>query len=552
MKHQLFWLVLVLIFAVLFLQAASLQLIKGAQFRQNSEQNRVKITRVPAERGVIYDREGKVLVQNSPSGREYVLGEAASHLLGYLGEADEQEVKAFSVSLDSLVGKLGIERAMDGILRGVDGKIVEEVDASGEVLRKIAVYEPEKGSSVKLTIDKDLQKRVYELIEEKKGAVVVSQPDGKILALVSSPGFEPGAFVQSPVPSPQSPVSKEKILEAGNWKLEAGNSEKIQKIFSDPDQPMFNRAIGGLYPPGSTFKIITATAGLEVGVIDEDRKVEDTGEIKIGEYTYGNWYFTKYGKKEGMVDILKAIKRSNDIFFYKTGEWLGITKLSAWAKEFGLGKETGISLIGEEKGLVPDEQWKEDVKKENWYLGDSYITAIGQGDLQTTPLQVNQMTAVIANGGKLCGPSLVEEAIFPISGTVPAGKEEKCKRLPISEKTLELVREGMKQACEEGGTGWPLFKFKITNDKLQIDNENYFEDEEATRSAQKFIRIPVACKTGTAEASETEEPHAWFTVFAPVYDPEIVVTILLENAGEGSDEAAPVAKEILEYWFTQK
>jgi len=544
LDYRLFWAILIFTFAVFLIQSLTLQLIKGAEFQQISEQNRVKITRVPAERGVIYDRDGEFLVQNSSLGREYLLGKAVSHLLGYLGEADEKEIELFSVSLGDQVGKLGVERAMDGILRGVDGKIVEEVNASGEVLRKIAVYQPEKGSNVTLTIDKELQEKSFDLLEGKKGAIVISRPDGKILALVSSPGFEPEIFSSNHEYTNQTQIYK-------YTNNDKEREERIEELFEGENQPMFNRAIAGLYPPGSTFKIVTATAGLEVGVIDENKEIEDTGEIKVGEYTYGNWYFTKYGKKEGMVDIIKAIKRSNDIFFYKVGEWLGITKLSAWARKFGLGKETGIYLIGEEKGLVPDEQWKEEAKKEDWYLGDTYITAIGQGDLQTTPLQVNQMTAVIANAGELCQPSLVL-SYKGLSFLSVMNKE--CKKLPISEKTLELVREGMRQACEEGGTGWPLFSFKLqaSSFKGEVDERNFFEAPESTRSAERYVRIPVACKTGTAEISETEEPHAWFTVFAPVYDPEIVVTVLLENAGEGSDKAAPVAKEILEFWFEEE
>jgi penicillin-binding protein 2 len=379
------------------------------------------------------------------------------------------------------------------------------------------------------------------LVRGKKGAIVVSTPDGKILSLVSSPSFNPEVFIKAIECTDLVKKDEECVR----------NTNKLKDILSSSDQPLFNRAIAGLYPPGSTFKIVTSVAALEVGVINKDTKVEDTGQIEIGPYTYANWYFTQYGKKEGFLDLVKAIKRSNDIFFYKTGEWLGITKLSSWAREFGLGRKTGIILSGEEGGLVPDASWKKEVKKESWYLGDTYITSIGQGDLQTTPLQINQMASVIANNGLWCKPLIVDkffsEEVFDEVYFKP-----ECRELPILQETIELVREGMREACEVGGTGWPLFKFQVANDKLKIDDKNFFIAPESTRSAEKRVRIPVACKTGTAETYEGEEPHAWFTVFAPVYDPEIVVTVLLEKAGEGSYEAAPVAYEILKEWFEGK
>ena len=503
------------VFAVLLFKLFFLQVVFGADYAQRAEQNRIKMIATPAVRGVIYDRQGKIMARNTPEGREYPLGPAAAHVLGYLGEADEQEVNSFAVSLGAQIGKIGIERAADKLLRGIDGGTIVELNSQGEVLRELSHQDSIAGQDLFLFIDADLQQTALDLLKDLKGAVIASKPSGEVLLLASSPSFDPNVFT----------LNKDE--------------EKIKEILEDEAKPMFNRAIGGQYPPGSVFKIIPAVAGLETKVIEPYETIEDTGEIKIGEFRFGNWYFDQYGQKEGLVDMIKAIRRSNDIYFYKVGERLGISKLAAWARAFGLGKPTGISINGEVNGLVPDAEWKEKVKDEDWYLGDTYITAIGQGDLQTTPLQVNQMVGVIASDGKLCRPRLIKD-----------NNKEKCEALPIDQQTIQVVKEGMKQACQPGGTGWPLFEFKVQNEDLKVDGVNFFQ--EASDSAQT-VRIPVACKTGTAEFGDPEDrTHAWFSAFAPANDPEIIVTVLLEAAGQGSDEAAPVAKEILKKWFEDK
>lgn len=506
-----FFLLLVLAFLGLWLKLFWLQIVKGEENKELTEGNRIKIVKVPAPRGVIYDRQGQILVRNRPEGREYIYGEAFAHVLGYLGEASKEDFRIIrprprvnystfpQQEVKVLVGKMGIEKEYDQVLRGEDGGILVETDAAGEVVREIKKQEPKEGKSLTLTLDLGLQKKAFESLKGRKGAVVVSDPrTGEILALVSSPSFDPNIF-----------------------SLDTSGASEVLEVLSDSGQPLFNRAIAGLYPPGSTFKIVTAIAGLEEGKIDKSTLVEDTGEIKIGRFVFGNWYFYQYGKTEGMVDIIKAIKRSNDIYFYKVGEWLGITKLAEWAKFFGLGQPLGIDIPGEAGGLIPTPEWKKENKTERWYLGDTYITAIGQGDLQLTPLQVNQMAAVIASEGKLCRPHLLKEIIQ--TNTRPLSSLDNfCQDLKISDENLKLVKEGMKQACEPGGTGWPFFEFTPR----------------------------VGCKTGTAEYGDPQDrTHAWFTVFAPWDKPEIVLTVLLEGAGEGSYQAAPVAKELLKYWF---
>jgi penicillin-binding protein 2 len=480
---------LVLVFLVGRL--AMLQLIEGKHYQVLADENRVQLIKLKADRGVIYDRYGEVLARNGPEGREYVYGKAMAHVLGYVAEADEEEVESGLYSLGEIVGKLGIEKKYDQWLRGEEGGVLVEKDANGAVLREIGRKEPVVGKSLSLSLDAGLQRKAAEILGGRQGALVASNPNtGEILALVSSPSFDP---------------------------------KQVADYLKNKNLPLFDRAISGEYPPGSVFKMVTATAALEEGKIDETTEIEDTGEIRIGLYRFGNWYFDQYGRKEGVLRIVRAIARSNDIFFYKLGELLGIEALDDWAKYFGLGERTGVDLLGEANGLVPSPEWKEEYKGEAWYLGDTYITAIGQGNILTTPLQVNQMTNVIASGGWLCQPYL---AALELEG----GKSKNCQHLDISDKTIALVKEGMKEVCETGGTAFPFFDFRV-NGK----------------------RIYVGAKTGTAEFGDPEKrTHAWFSVMAPVENPEITVTVLLEAAGEGSSEAAPVARELLSYWFSRQ
>ena len=502
-----YYLILVVVFLFLAGRLMTLQVFEGEYYKTLADENRIRLEVIKADRGVMYDRFGEILVRNSPEGREYVFGEAMGHLLGYVGEVDEAEIETGGYKLQDVVGKMGLEKKYDQVLRGVDGGILVETGASGRVIREIGKKEVVVGESLDLSIDAGLQKQAYLLMDGRRGAVVASVPEtGEILALVSSPSFDP---------------------------------RKVDEYLSDKDLPLFNRAIGGEYPPGSVFKIVTAVAGLEEGKVDASTKIEDTGEIKVGLFRFGNWYFDQYGKKDGVIGLVRAIARSNDIFFYKLGEWLGIEKMSDWAKYFGLGNKTGVDLPGEANGLMPNPEWKEEYVGEDWYLGDTYISSIGQGNILMTPLQVNQMTSVVASGGKLCQP-YINTRVTPFKGvTLP-----RCQRLDISQESLDLVTEGMKQVAESGGTAWPFFDFKV-----------------------KGERVYVAVKTGTAEFGEVGKSdikagktHAWLTAFAPVSSgrgepaekPQIVVTVLLEAAGQGSDQAAPVARDLLSYWFSRQ
>ncbi len=513
-----------------------LQVIFGSKNRALAEGNRIKKEVISAPRGIIYDRYGKELVRNIPLyrlkiedgecedeegcfevvsrdealnleaqgeienlrvdiGRDYVYGEALAHLLGYLGEATKEEVELGKYQIGDLVGRLGIEEEYDHLLRGQDGGVIYEVDTYGHQVREIGRFEPIPGSDLHLLIDADLSKKTYQALEGKTGAVVISKAeDNEVLALVSSPAFDPNLLSGT-----EDGVNK--------------REEKIEELFKNPQKPFFNRAIAGAYPPGSIFKIVTATAGVEEGKVNEKATYIDTGQIQIGEYIYRNWYFTQYGKTEGEINLVRAIKRSTDTFFYKVGEWVGATRLSEWASAFGLGKKTGITLPGEVAGLVPSPQEKERLKGERWFLGNTYHFAIGQGDILTTPLQINSLTTIIANGGQLCRPVLLKDG------------ERDCQSLRLEELSLRLVKEGMKEACSPEGTAFPFFDFQPQ----------------------------VACKTGTAEFGDPEgKTHAWLTAFTPEDKPEIVTTALIEKGGEGSEVAAPVVKEIIDYYFHER
>lgn len=514
-----------LILGVLILAARLffLQIIKGEDYRSLAEGNRVKKEIIHAPRGIIYDRNGYPLVRNIPgfrikedngklkilsreealaiqvkggqdleidSLREYLYPEEFAHVLGYLGEGEA----------DELIGKSGIEEENEEILAGVDGARLIEVDARGWELRVLGEIKARSGQDLKTSLDLSLQKKAFQAMQDvERGAIVVSDPrNGEILALVSKPSFNPNLFTLGE---------------------SSASGEKAEKILIDKNYPLFNRAISGTYPPGSTFKIITAAAGLENGLIDEKTQIEDVGILRIGNFSFPNWYFMQYGKLEGLLDIVGAIKRSNDIFFYKVAEMVGLERLGEMARKFGLGQTLGIDLQGEAAGLFPSEEWKIKNIGDKWYLGDTYHLGIGQGYLLVTPLQMNAWTAVIANGGTVYRPHLVKSSA--------SAKASADKQNFLKPESINLIKEGMREACMSGGTGWPLFNFKVKDREIQT-----------------------ACKTGTAEFGDPKDrTHAWFTVFAPLEDPQIVVTVLVEGGGEGSNVAAPIAKQVLEEWF---
>lgn len=562
--RNLFLQIIIVLFSLTLLgRLAFLQVVHGSDYRNLSDTNRLQTALLHAPRGIILDRTGKSLVLNKPGFREVVHGktqlltqedalakiakgdthlevdslryypykDALSHVIGYLGQIspDEyKEKKSLGYQPNDLVGVLGIEAQYEDLLRGTDGKVLTEVDAMGNPKRTLGQSDPIPGKNITLTIDADFQQKVFDATKDiKKGSVIVSTPQGEILAMVSRPSFDANLFTMGKT-----------------YHAQSGSYSTISQILLDnQNQPFLNRAITGLYAPGSTFKLVVAAAGLESGAIDSNYTVDDEGTLKLGNFSFSNWYYTEYGKVEGIVNVVKAIQRSNDIFFYKVGNLLGVDTLSAYAQKFGLGSRLGIDLPGEAKGLVPTKEWKQKIIGDSWYTGDDYHYGIGQGYLLTTPLQVNTWTQAIANKGTQYQPHLLEEQPPKIIA----------KEL-LNDKNFDVIRQGMIAACSPGGVAYPLFNFKVNNAKLQIDGKNFLEDPDATRSASATPsasrEVTIACKTGTAENGDSQTtPHAWITMFAPAYDPQIVVTVMVENGGGGSDIAAPIAKKVLEAWF---
>lgn len=510
-----------------------LQIIQGKKYEQLANENRIRKIKISGPRGIIFDRHGEILAKNQPIFklklpnqekiisrdealslqaknedenlyidyiRVYPQGSDFAHIVGYLGEVGEENKGDYQIG--DLIGQTGVEKFYEEKLKGKNGGELVEVDATGKILRKIGKIDPTRGENLILSIDADLQRIAARQMAGKKGAVVGTNPKtGEVLILYSSPSFDPNVFVSS------------------------RSEREISFLISDEkNTPLVNRAISGIYPPGSTFKIVTSVAGLEDGKISKNTLINDPGIIYVGPYKFANWFFTGYGKTEGEINIVRAIKRSTDTFFYKLGEMVGIERLIFWAKKFNLDKNFGIDLPGEISGFIPSPEWKMKVKKEPWFLGNTYHLSIGQGDLALTPLGVNMMTQVIADYGKICKPRIIKAEI-----------EEKieCLDLKIKKETIEIVKEGMEEACSFGGTAWPFFEWN--------GNENWVSQ-----------KGKVACKTGTAEYVDQDgrnKTHAWFTIFAPSYDPKIVLTVLVEGGGEGSSVAAPIAKEILKEYF---
>jgi penicillin-binding protein 2 len=433
-----------LFFLVAIIRLFHLTIVKGAYYTLLSDTNRTRQIIIEAPRGRIVDRKGILLATSTEKNpidslervtalRTYINPEAVSHLLGYRQLADKNDIKndpcLNKLTLGDKTGKNGIEKLYECALRGVNGKKFIEVDAHGKFVKTLDLISPVEGKELHLSVDMMLQEQAQKLLEGKKGAVVGIKPKtGEVLLLFSNPTFTSQAF-------------------------EDGDNKAISGYMTSKEKPLYNRATEGLYPPGSTFKLFVATAGLEESAIKKDTKFEDKGVLKAGAQDFHNWYYLEYGRTEGDVDIYKALQRSNDIYFYQLGGKLGPEKIKKWAELFGFQNKSNIGLQ-EAEGIIPSSFWKQDTFHEQWYLGDTYNLSIGQGYVSASPLQVAMGTAAFANGGYLCKPLLLKV------GSERADSPQ-CKKIPMHEATYMAVREGMKLACETGGTGWPFFDFGI-------------------------------------------------------------------------------------------
>ena len=572
-------------FVVLFLRLFYLQVIDGEELRRLSENNCIRLQNIDPPRGLIFDRNGKLLVDNRASfdlsiilkdakpiedtinklsrytktsseeiqskiarskgisnykpvllkqdigrnvlaaievhkydlpgvcidvkpRRHYINKQSAAHLIGYLSEINSGELKSGKYpdcEQGDFIGKFGAEKAYEQYLRGKRGGRQVEVNANGQVVRILNAVDTRPGFDTYVTIDQLLQKQAEKLLEGLAGAVVAMEPGtGRLLAMASSPSFDQNDFVSGM------------------------SHEQWGALISNPLKPMSNKAVQGEYPPASTFKIVTAIAGLEEGVIDADTTIFCPGFYKFGNRVYQCW---KKGG-HGSVNVISALAESCDCFFYQVGQKLGIDRLAWYAKAFGLGSPTGINLDHEAPGLVPTAAWKKRQTGIPWQAGETLSVAIGQGYNLVTPLQMAGLISAIGNGGDRYRPLILKKIVTSTGKVVLKGKTQVIGRLPASPKTLELVRKGL----------W------------EVVNGN-----QGTARGVRVAGIDISGKTGTAQifSRKTDEvereediavhlkSHAWFVAYAPSEDPVIAVAVVVEHGEHGSSAAGPIAKELI-------
>lgn len=578
--------VCLVLFAVLLGRMVYLQLWRGDYYAKQSDGNRLRQSRILAPRGIIYDSEGKELVNNLPGYavvlqkqssykpetlqrlsnllqmpveeinakikasenfyepimlknnldqqmvtkieeqrrympevmlsvqpiRNYPYHELAVHALGYVGEVSSYEIEQGlfkNISQGSLVGKGGLEKSYDKYLRGEDGAFMEEVDVAGNVVKHYDSVQPVPGKNLKLTIDYELQKELEAFTDKhlaflrssgiapgaRAAAVVAIDPrNGAVRAMVSRPGYDPNWFVHG--------------ISSKNW----------NSINNDPNYPMNNKVITGEYPPGSTFKIVTASAAFELKKVGLNEPIFDGGFHPMVP-TMGN----AGGEVLGWLTFIKALAMSDNVYFYELGYRVGIDNIEKYAHIFGFGERTGIDLEGESKGLVASKKVKREIWDEDWRLGDTFNAAIGQGFNLTTPIQLSVMLSIVANGGTKYQPYLVDSIINSDGSLFEKPKRAEGKHIDVSQQIIDYIRMGMSATTQEGGTA------------------SYFAG----------LPKPIAGKTGTAENSHGRD-HGLFVAYGPVDDPELVVVCIVEQGGFGSVAAGPIVYKAFEEFFQEK
>jgi penicillin-binding protein 2 len=432
--------------------------------------------------------------------RSYPFGSSTAHVLGYLQEISPDEIRSGSGRdrrMGDMIGRTGIERQYEETLRGEEGRLLEVVDSLGRIRGEVAREEPKRGGSVRLTLDFDLQKKAEEVLEGKEGAVVVLDPkNGDVLALASYPNFDPVRFINRFTP------------------------EEWTSLVGDPNFPLENRAIRGLYSPGSIFKIVMALAGLDSGTVNPETSYFCGGAQEIYGAVRSCWFKPGHGS----MNLTNAIKNSCNIYFYNLGQRMGIVPIASYSRMLGLGRKTGIDIPGEKEGLVPDPDWKKKATGAVWYRGETISIAIGQGPLLVTPLQIAGMTACVANRGIPVFPRLAAGEGVP--GTLG-------ERIPLKTEAFESVIRGMWMSVNAGGTGRGA----------QVEG---FDVCGKTGSTQ-WISLERAEKLAR-QGREVRKTHSWFSGFAPMSDPKIVVTVLVEFGGSGGATAAPLAGRIFDLY----
>jgi penicillin-binding protein 2 len=441
--------------------------------------------------------------------RSYPYGTAFAHVLGYVGEASPAELEQSAngrLAMGDLVGKYGLERLMDNVLRGINGGRKVEVDAAGRDRRMVEEVPSRTGGTVHTSLDVDLQKAAEEAMGSRAGAVIALVPKtGDVLAFYSAPGFDPNAFARG--------------IRRAEW----------QALNGDPRKPMQNKGLQGTYAPGSTVKPFLALAALEEKVQDTDRTVTCPGTFRLGNRVFRCWR----EKGHGVVDMYRAVVQSCDVFFYTLGLRLGPDRVAKVEKEAGLGTITGIDLPGERKGLVPDTEWKKTVMKDRWYEYESVILGIGQGAVHLTPLEMAVGYSAIATGGKVMRPRVATKVVR-MDGKVEERPPEVARAVPWDAGNVAFVRKALAGVVNDYGTG----------------------------GAAKLPGITVAGKTGTAQVASVKgkmiksedlpyhiRDHAWFVAFAPADDPQICVAAMVEHGGHGGSAAAPIVKALMQEYF---
>ena len=459
--------------------------------------------------------------------RSYPYEALVSHLLGFVGRIDEQEyaeLRSRGYLLNDHLGKAGVEYVYEAMLRGSPGYRQVEIDAAGEEINTIRTVAPRSAGNLVLSLDLDLQRQVERYLIEAQGnslnavAVVIDVNTGGILSMVSLPSYD-NNILTDPV-----------------------DQEGLSALYDNAAKPMVNHAISEVYPPGSTFKQVTGTAALQEGVASPDTTITSRGLITVeDEYDPNRTWVMRDWAVLGTMDFYRGLAMSSDVYFYYLSggyfqggqeifEGLGVERLSAYARQYGLGSLTGIDLPGEAAGSVPDAAWKIDTFGEDavWTLGDTYNFGIGQGFLTVTPMQLLLVTAAIANGGDVLVPHVLQEVVDEQGNILQRIQREVSNTLNISQRNLGIMQEALRQAADYGP---------------------------ARTGASNFVTI--GGKTGTAEFGQPladgtyPQSHAWYTGYAPFNDPEIAVVVFLEQ-GVGATNAGPVAKKIFDYYFDRQ
>jgi penicillin-binding protein 2 len=593
-RKRLLWLLMVMAvaFVVLLARLFFLQVIEGADYLRLSANNCIRLQDIQPLRGLILDRHGREIVDNRPSfdlavipsdagnidqtlqalanvtgfpladlkinyrknkrggayrpvllfgdvdrdilaavmankfdlpgvevnlkpRRHYLFDRLAAHLIGYLGEISKNELACGEFAgyeSGCMVGKCGVEKVYDRYLRGRQGGRQVEVNANGQVMRVLRTVPAEPGHNIYLTLDFDLQRGTEALLKDLSGAAVALDPrTGEVLALASSPVFNQNTFIDG--------------MTAEQW----------QTLVSDPRKPLVNKAIQAEYPPGSIYKIITAMAGLQERLITPEETIYCPGYYNCVDRLFRCWKESGHGP----IALADALAESCDVYFYQLGQRIGVDRLARYATACGLGRPTGIDLVGEEDGLVPTEKWKISRFGQPWYGGETLSVAIGQGYNLVTPIQMAVLTAAVANGGMVKKPVIIKN-IQTVDGlSVKRGEPVDIGRMPADAETLAIIREGLwKVVNHKSGTAF----YRVYSQEIDISGK--------TGTAQ-VVSSPEEKKDQRAGLIDAIKPHSWFIAYAPSQNPRIAVAVIVERGGHGSTVAGPIARGMIHLYLSE-